>query len=241
MVTDVGGIPMVQTSGGYGEGCGGGIWAILLVALLGGRGFGGYGGCGDGYGKGGCGGGCYDELNGRFNALEQQIDHSDEMDALRDNFKEICDTNMNVTQQSFNLDREILQAKFDNAIIAKDAELSAQACCCETNRNIDSVKFEAAQNTCAITSAIHCEGEKTRDLITQDKIEGLRDQLAAERLANSQCAQNAYLVNSIRPYPTPTYPSCNPLAGGYNYPGYGFNDGYGKGRGFNDGCCGCNI
>lgn len=232
MMTDVGGVPMVTT----GDNCGGGgMWAILLVALLGGRGFGGYGGGYDG-GRG-CGGGCNDELNGRFNALEAQIDHNDEMDALRENFKEGCDINMNVSNQAYGLSTQIMQSKFDNAIIAKDAEIQALQCCCETNRNIDSVKFEAAQNTCEITNAIHCEGEATRGLITQDKIESLRDQLSAERLANSQCAQNAYLVNSIRPYPTPTYPSCNPLAGGYNYPGYGFNDGYGRGRGFNDGCC----
>lgn len=50
-MTDVGGIPVVQTSaGGYGDcGMGGGnfIWAFLLFALLGNRGgFGGYGGNG---------------------------------------------------------------------------------------------------------------------------------------------------------------------------------------------------
>ena len=43
---------------------------------------------------------------------------------------------------------------------------TVSSCCYETNRNIDNVKFENAQNTCAITTAIHEEGEKTRALIT---------------------------------------------------------------------------
>ena len=38
---------------------------------------------------------------------------------------------------------------------------AAERCCCETNRNIDAVRYEGAQNTCAITNAIHAEGEAT--------------------------------------------------------------------------------
>ena len=63
MTTDIGGIPMVQTGGyGCGEGFGGGwMGLILILALFGGCGFGGFGrgcndsrgGCGDGYANGG--------------------------------------------------------------------------------------------------------------------------------------------------------------------------------------------
>ena len=94
-------------------------------------------------------------------------------------------------------------------------------CCCETNRNIDAVRYEAAQNTCAITNAIHAEGEITRALINANTVQNLRDQLADAKLANSQCAQNAYLINQIKPCPIPAYPVANPYTGvaAYGYCG----------------------
>ena len=85
-------------------------------------------------------------------------------------------------------------------------------CCCETNRNIDSVKFENSQNTCAITNAIHAEGEATRALINSNTVQDLRDRLQDEKLANSQCAQNAYLINQLQPVARPAYITCSPYA-----------------------------
>jgi hypothetical protein len=91
-----------------------------------------------------------------------------------------------------------------------------QSCCCETNRNIDNLKFENAQNTCAITNAIHAEGEQTRALINANTMQDLRDRLEAKNTellgANfqlSQCAQNQYLVNQLRPTPIPAFPAQN--------------------------------
>lgn len=91
-----------------------------------------------------------------------------------------------------------------------------QQCCCETNRNIDAVRYENAKNTCDITSAIHAEGEATRSLITENTIQDLRDKVADLQLAQSQCAQNAYLVNTLRPYPTPAYQVSSPYYSCYN-------------------------
>lgn len=93
-----------------------------------------------------------------------------------------------------------------------ESRFASQQCCCETNRNIDSVKFENAQNTCEITSAIHSEGEATRALITQNEMQKLRDELADAKLANSQCAQNAYLVNQLQPVAKPAYITASPYA-----------------------------
>lgn len=91
----------------------------------------------------------------------------------------------------------------------KDAQFAAQQCCCETNRNIDAVRYEAQKNTCDITTAIHAEGEQTRALIRQNEIQTLRDKVAELQMAQSQCAQNAYLIGALRPYPMPAYPVCN--------------------------------
>lgn len=92
-----------------------------------------------------------------------------------------------------------------------------QNCCCETNRNIDAVRFDASQNTCAITNAIHAEGEATRALINANTMQDLRDKLEARDrdimtrdIQLSQLNQNAYLVNELRPCAKPAYITCSP-------------------------------
>ena len=92
----------------------------------------------------------------------------------------------------------------------RDAQFAQQQCCCETNRNIDAVRYEAQKNTCDITTAIHAEGEATRALIQQNEMQALRDKVSDLQLAQSQCAQNAYLTGTLRPYPVPAYPVCGP-------------------------------
>ena len=83
-------------------------------------------------------------------------------------------------------------------------------CCCETNRNIDALRYEAAKNTCDITSAIHAEGEQTRALITQNTIQELRDQLQAAQLQLGNISQTQTLVNELRPCARPAYITCSP-------------------------------
>ena len=92
-----------------------------------------------------------------------------------------------------------------------------QSCCCETNRNIDAVRFEGAQNTCSITNAIHAEAEATRALINSNTMQALRDKLAdkdrdilARDFQLSQLAQSATLVNELRPCAKPAYITCSP-------------------------------
>lgn len=94
---------------------------------------------------------------------------------------------------------------------------ASQNCCCETNRNIDAVRFENAQNTCAITNAIHAEGEATRALINANTMQDLRDKLEArdrDILARdfqlSQLSQSAALLNELRPCAKPAYITCSP-------------------------------
>lgn len=90
-------------------------------------------------------------------------------------------------------------------------------CCCETNRNIDHVRYDASKNTCDITTAIHAEGEATRALINANTMQALRDklddkdrELMTANFQLSQFAQNQYLVNEIRPCAKPAYITCSP-------------------------------
>ena len=114
----------------------------------------------------------------------------------------------------------------NNAI--QQARFDSQQCCCETNRNIDAVRYEAAKNTCDITTAIHAEGEQTRALINANTMQALRDKLADKdrdlMTANfqlSQQAQNATLINELRPCARPAYITCSP------YTSYPYSNGCG--------------
>ena len=103
----------------------------------------------------------------------------------------------------------------------KDGFYGTQAnikdCCCTTNRNIDSVRFDMSKGFCDVAGAIHAEGEATRALINANTMQALRDkldekdrELLTANFQLSQQAQNAYLINEIRPCAKPAYITCSP-------------------------------
>lgn len=195
------------------------IWAFLIIALI----FGGNGG-----------------LFGRNNDMSGALTRSDLCEGFNFNNIEngvrgiqngLCDgfyaQNTTMLNGFNNLGMQIAENRF-----------AAQNCCCETNRNIDSVRAENYRNTCEITTAIHAEGEATRALINANTMQELRDRLEAKDrdllTANfqlSQQAQSANLIGALRPTPIPAYITCSPYQAA-NYGGYGFN-----GCGCNSGCC----
>jgi hypothetical protein len=91
-------------------------------------------------------------------------------------------------------------------------------CCCETNRNIDAVRYENSRNTCDIVNAIHGEGEVTRALINANTMDALREkvnekdrELQSAQFQLSQLSQNATIINALRPTPIPAYLTCSPF------------------------------
>ena len=74
----------------------------------------------------------------------------------------------------------------------RDAQFAAQQCCCETNRNIDAVRYDAQKNTCDITTAIHAEGEATRALIQKNEMQNLSDRLQQMELREAMCGVVRY-------------------------------------------------
>lgn len=171
-----------------GFGCGGDWWVILLFLFaMGGNGFGGFG---NGYGA-----------NGALTRAEmQQGFDTQEIVRKLDGLTNGLSDGFYAQAQGF--------ANVTTAV--RDAQFAAQQCCCETNRNIDAVRYDAQKNACDITTAIHAEGEETRALIRANEIQTLRDKVAELQLAQSQCAQNAYLVGALRPYPVPAYQVSSP-------------------------------
>ena len=129
--------------------------------------------------------------------------------------------------------------KYDNLVgvnnimsqMATNAAAQAQ-CCCETNRNIDAVRYENAKNTCDITHNAQLntrdilEGQnagfqRILDFLTNDKIDSLRSELQSAQLQLGNMSQTTNLINSLRPYPMPAYITASPYTSTYNGCGCG--------------------
>lgn len=149
------------------EGFGGGwMWIIVLFLFL--------------FGNGGFG------FGNRANEVQQGFDTAEVTRKLDGLANGLCDGfyAQNTTMlNGFNtIGMQIAENRF-----------ASQNCCCETNRNIDAVRYENAKNTCDITTAIHAEGEATRALIQQNEMQALRDKI-------HYLEQNAALCGVVR-YP----------------------------------------
>lgn len=113
---------------------------------------------------------------------------------------------------------------------------------CATQRGIDNVNYNMAMNTNTLQNAmcnntrdiIDSQNNGTRailDTITANRIEDKNAQIQAQQneitklqLAASQQAQNAYLINELKPCPIPAYITCNPYQSvNYNSCGCGNN------------------
>ena len=90
----------------------------------------------------------------------------------------------------------------------KEAQFAAQNCCCETNRNIDGVRYDAQKNTCDIITAIHAEGEATRNMMQQAEIQALRARIQRAELHEAMCGVVSY------PMATTYTSGGNPFCGG---------------------------
>lgn len=113
-------------------------------------------------------------------------------------------------------------------------------CCCETNRNIDNLRYQMEKNTCDVQRSIDCVGDRIINYMTTQEMTKLRDELQTYKFRESQANQNAYfaanqeaqtaeLIRRLgRDNPVPAYVVPNPNCC------YQFNP-YNNG-----GCCGNN-
>ena len=98
-------------------------------------------------------------------------------------------------------------------------------CCCETGRAIErgfadtnynlatqacDTRTLLANNTRDIIDANNAGIRSILDFLTNDKITTLQAENQSLKFAASQAAQNAYLVNELRPCPVPAYTVANP-------------------------------
>lgn len=126
----------------------------------------------------------------------------------------LCDgfyaQNSNMLQGFNGVDRALCNGFNDVNANITQARFDSQQCCCETNRNIDAIRYENARNTCDIMQNADRNTQRIIDTMTANEIQSLRDQLQTANFQLSQQAQSANLISTLRPFPQPAYITCSP-------------------------------
>lgn len=209
---------------------------ILLLFGWGGRGFGnGFGGNG-----GGCGcSPCATQSDVRT-AVDQQtlISKIDQQtygiadsftalnNTLNNNFRgidnAICTLGYQGAQHANALSAQLAQCCCDTRSAIQDNTTSGvmntntlsrqiSDCCCDLEKMNMQSRYDAQSMNCQTLQAIDKLGDRIIDYMAAEKTQTLRDENQALRLAASQSAQNAYLINQLKqPCPIPAYTVPNP-------------------------------
>jgi hypothetical protein len=90
-------------------------------------------------------------------------------------------------------------------------------CCCTTNRNIDQLRFDTERQNCETRRTIDANTDRILGYLTNQEMDRLRAENQALRFNASQSAQNAYLINELRPTAKPAYITCSPFASAYGW------------------------
>lgn len=202
---------------GFGGNFGEGLWAVIILAILFGRGgFGGLGGFGGGFG-GESGGSC---CCNRGCATQADLAAGFNNSAVLGNLNDLKLGQAGIQQtlcQGFNgVNTTVLQGfnGVDNAICTLGYQnqagfnaLSSQlaSCCCDIERGIDGVNYNMATQLCALGNTVqtstrdiidnqNCNTRAILDFLTQDKIATLQAENQTLKFAASQASQNAFIT-----------------------------------------------
>lgn len=198
-----------------------GIWAILLLALLG-NGFG-----NRGYGFGGGTGAGSEFVGYELGKVATQADvasgfnNSAVLSSLND-IKLGQATMQNFINQGFNGVNTQLLSGFhgvDNAVCTLGYNMASgfntighqiSDCCCSTKAAIADLKYANEAQTCQLLTNQNAQTQRIIDYLTNEKIETLRAENVALKGRISNDAQSAYLLDKLTPCPRPAYVVPNP-------------------------------
>ena len=204
------------SNGGFGYG--NDAWVlIILFALI-------FGWNGNGFGRNGnsgTGAGVVDGyvLTSDFANLERKIDGVNS--GLCDGFYAM---NTGMLNGFANVTNAITTGGYETRNAISDLSSQLAQCCCQTQSAIQGVNYNLAMQTNSIEKSL-CDGFRSiRDEITANRIEDKNAQIAAQQneinklqLSASQSAQNAYLINTLRPVAQPAYITCSPYQSLFGY------------------------
>lgn len=222
-------IPTVISTNGSNDGMWGsdGIWAILLLALLGnnGFGFGGRGGYGGGYGAGSEFVGYELGKVATTNDVASGFTTNTILGVQRDQSLAIQSGFANTQQtlcQGFNgINTAILQTQnsIDNSVCTLGYNMQSgfngisnqlAQCCCDTRAAIADLKYANERQTCDLIVNQNANTQKIIDYMQNEKIASLQAENVAlkGRISNDQ--QSAYIIDRLSPCPRPAYVVPNP-------------------------------
>ena len=235
-------VPAGYGSGGYGMGgFGGDWWGIIALLLI----FGAFNG--NGFGFGGFGGNrgyepCATQADVRA-AVDQQtlISKIDQQTyGLSSTFTALND---NLNSNFRGIDNAICTLGYQNQQGFNTLAHQISDCCCATQRAIDGVNYNMATQACDTRNAIanstrdiidnqNANSRAVLDFLVNDKLATLQAENQNLKLKASQAEQNAYLINELKPCPSPAYvvqppqpvtfpQSCGCGFGSYGAYGYG--------------------
>lgn len=195
-----------RNNDGYGFGDGAWFWIIIILFAFWGN---------NGWGN-------------RSNGLETDID-------TRFLERDIFNTNQNVSTSACQTQRDVLETKYDLGTQALENRFNCSQNACATQKEVLQNRYDNALQTQTLSAQmaqcccdLRAEGlantQKIVDLIQQDKIDQLRDQVYTTNQALNNTNLANTIINSVRPFPTPSYIVSSPYTSLYNP----YN-----------GCCGC--
>lgn len=111
---------------------------------------------------------------------------------------QVLENRFNCSQNACATQKEVLQNRYDNALQTQTLSAQMAECCCN-------LRAEGLANT-----------QKIIDLIQQDKIDQLRDQVYTTNQALNNANLANTIINSVRPFPAPSYPVSSPYMSLYN-------------------------
>ena len=195
-------------------------WWIILLFLFAGWGRGGFGGFG---------GGGYEAPCATQADVRAAVDQQTLISKLDNQTYGLADStyalNNSITSGFHGVDNAVCTLGYNIQSGFNTLGHQISDCCCQTQRAIErgfaDTNYNLATQACDTRRAI---SDSTRDIIdsnnagvrsildflTQDKISSLQAENQSLRFAASQAAQNAYLVNELRPCPIPAYNVPNP-------------------------------
>lgn len=186
-------------NGGFGGSFGEGLWAIIILAMLG---FG-NGGFGGGYG----GGGALTRAELYDGFALQNIDS-----AVRGVQQGICDStyalNNSIMAGFHGVDRGLCDIGYQTQQGINTLAHQMSDCCCTTQRAIDGVNYNMAKGFCDLGNVINmqtrdiidnqnCNTRQIMDFLVNSKIEKLQSENQDLRLRASQLDQNSVIRAAI--------------------------------------------
>lgn len=195
---------------------------IIGLALVGGL-FGGWGGgFGGGFGgRGGYGAGDFtgwqlgrlattNDVASGFSTSEIMSDLNDIIlgQASMQNFinQGFAGINQTVTNGFAGVNNAICTLGYQNAQLVNGLSREFADCCCTTQRNIDSLRFDMSKGLCDVVRAGQDNTRAILDYLTNEKIEGLRAENVALKGQISNDRQSAYIIDALAPKcPQPAY------------------------------------